>query len=80
MISGDVTRVAILKFIAQYFDEHGYAPSVREIGAAVGLKSPSSVNSQMLVLFNRGCLATEAEFGSPRAFRLTDKGKAYDIG
>lgn len=79
MISGDKTRKEILKFIVGYVNEHGYAPTVREIGSAVNLKSPSSVKSHMDILFRIGCLATEADIGSPRAYRVTEKGKNYDF-
>ncbi len=34
----------ILKFIEKQVDEKGYAPSVREIGKAVGLKSTATVD------------------------------------
>ena len=30
----------IWQFLAEYVDEHGYPPTVREIGDAVGLASP----------------------------------------
>lgn len=33
----------ILQFIQRYLQRYGYPPSVREIGAAVGLKSTASV-------------------------------------
>ena len=80
MVSGDITRKKMLAFIVEYVNEHGYAPSVREIGQAVHLSSPSSVKSHMDTLFRIGCLATEADIGSPRAYRVTEKGKTYDIG
>ncbi|NLF35176.1 MAG: transcriptional repressor LexA [Clostridiales bacterium] len=34
----------IYDFILSFSAEHGYSPSVREIGGAVGLKSPSTVH------------------------------------
>ena len=34
----------IYDFIQDFAAQHGYPPSVREIGAAVGLKSPSTVH------------------------------------
>ena len=34
----------IYDYILDFTAEHGYPPSVREIGAAVGLKSPSTVH------------------------------------
>ncbi|HEV2784867.1 MAG TPA: hypothetical protein VGV67_00650, partial [Solirubrobacteraceae bacterium] len=37
----------ILEVIHDHLDERGYPPSVREIGDAVGLSSPSSVHGQL---------------------------------
>ena len=34
----------ILEFVNQFVQENGFAPSVREIGAAVGLSSTASVS------------------------------------
>ena len=39
-------QTAIYDFICAYTSEHGYPPSVREIGKAVGLASPSTVRSE----------------------------------
>src|SRR5690554_3192852 len=38
---------SILSFIQEEIQEKGYPPSVREIGEAVGLKSPASVHSHL---------------------------------
>jgi len=38
---------AILSFIKKEIQDKGYPPSVREIGEAVGLKSPASVHSHL---------------------------------
>ena len=62
----------IYKYIKAYIAEHGYAPSYREIGTAVGLKSTSSVYAHMQDLFAEGILRTEAEEGTPRAFRIAE--------
>jgi len=40
-------QAEIYQFILQFTQAHGYPPSVREIGAAVGLKSPSTVHFHM---------------------------------
>lgn len=40
----------ILEFIRDYVSDHGYPPSVREIGAAVGLKSTASVARYLKLL------------------------------
>jgi len=41
---------SILNFIIKEIKEKGYPPSVREIGSAVGLKSPASVHSHLKTL------------------------------
>jgi repressor LexA len=58
----------ILEFIATTVEERGYPPSVREIGEAVGLHSPSSVHAQLATLAQRGLLARDPT--RPRAIRL----------
>jgi len=47
---------AILEFLIETQRERGYPPSVREIGEAVGLHSPSSVHAQLSTLAERGYL------------------------
>lgn len=46
----------ILAFIRDYTQEQGYPPSVREIAAAVGLRSPSSVHAHLKHLRELGYL------------------------
>jgi repressor LexA len=46
----------ILDFIAEFTAEKGYPPSVREIGAAVGLRSPSTVHAHLNKLRELGYL------------------------
>jgi repressor LexA len=41
---------AILKFIARHCEDTGYPPTVREIGLAVGLASPSTVHAHLAKL------------------------------
>lgn len=55
--------------IVSYQGEHGYPPSVREIGEAVGLKSPSTVHFHLKGLEEKG-LITKAE-GKTRAITLS---------
>lgn len=47
---------SILDFIMTTHRERGYPPTVREIGDAVGLQSPSSVHAQLSTLVERGYL------------------------
>ena len=56
---------AILEFIRQWVQRHGYPPSVREIGEAVGLVSPSSVAYQLKELERKGYLRRDPN--RPRA-------------
>ena len=58
----------IYDFILAFTNEHGYPPSVREIGTAVGLKSPSTVHFHMKGLEESG-LIIKAE-GKTRAISL----------
>lgn len=58
----------ILDYIRKTRDERGYPPSVREIGEAVGLHSPSSVHAQLATLAERGYLAKDPS--KPRAIRV----------
>lgn len=52
-------QLQILDFIKEFSDEKGYPPSVREIGSAVGLKSPSTVHSHIKKLQELGLLRKE---------------------
>src|SRR5699024_8215433 len=46
----------IMSFIRMSLSERGYPPTMREIGEAVGLSSPSSVKYQLQVLEEKGLL------------------------
>ncbi len=61
----------IYDYIAAFSSEHGYPPSVREIGAAVGLKSPSTVHFHLKGLEEAGVI-TKAE-GKTRAITLAEE-------
>lgn len=67
---GIETRKRIKQFIIQYMQEHGYSPTTREIGDAVGLKSSSSVFSHLQRMFRDGELETDAGLCSARAIRV----------
>ena len=58
----------IYDFILEFTNRHGYPPSVREIGTAVGLKSPSTVHFHMKGLEEAGVIV-KAE-GKTRAISL----------
>lgn len=46
----------ILEYVNQFVQENGYSPSVREIGAAVGLRSTASVSYHIQALQEKGLL------------------------
>jgi len=58
----------ILDYITDTVEDRGYPPSVREIGDAVGLHSPSSVHAQLATLAQKGLLAKDPT--KPRAIRV----------
>jgi repressor LexA len=58
----------ILEVIREAVESRGYPPSVREIGEAVGLRSPSSVHSQLATLERGGYLRRDPS--RPRAIEV----------
>ena len=57
----------ILEFVNQFVQENGFAPSVREIGAAVGLSSTASVSYHLQQLQSKGLLQSTGVKGRKRA-------------
>ena len=57
----------ILNYVNQFIQENGYAPSVREIGAAVGLRSTASVSYHIQALQDKGLLQSPGEKGRKRS-------------
>jgi len=55
-------------FLVEYVDHHGYPPTVREIGEAVGLASPSTVHAHLANLERAGLLKRDPS--KPRALDL----------
>ena len=58
----------IWTFLTEYVDRHGYPPTVREIGEAVGLASPSTVHAHLANLERAGLLRRDPT--KPRALEL----------
>lgn len=76
-------QAAILAFINEYMDDHGYPPSIREIGSAAGISSTSVVDYNLRVLERDGYLRRDREvsrglglsaaserFGRPRLVKV----------
>jgi repressor LexA len=66
----------IWNFLVDYVDRHGYPPTVREIGDAVGLASPSTVHAHLANLERAGLLKRDPT--KPRALELTGRGRRAD--
>ena len=66
----------IYNYIASCIREQGYPPSVREIGEAVGLKSPSTVHFHLKHLEEAGVITKGA--GKGRAITLVAQPMAQD--
>jgi repressor LexA len=58
----------IFEFIKGYLDKTGYPPTVREIGKAMGLHSPSTVHAHLAKLERSGVLRRDPS--KPRAIEL----------
>ena len=63
----------IYDYIVSFTDEHGYPPSVREIGEYMGLKSPSTVHFHLKGLQNAGFITQAA--GKTRAISIASPKK-----
>lgn len=61
----------ILDVIATFIDEHGYPPSMREVGELAGLASSSSVSHQLKVLEAKGFLVRDPD--RPRALKVVGR-------
>ena len=63
----------ILDYVNHFVQENGYAPSVREIGAAVGLRSTASVSYHLQALQDKGLLMAPSGKGMKRAIVTTQR-------
>ena len=68
----------IWDFVVAYSEQHGYPPTVREIGEAVGLASPSTVHAHLANLERAGLLRRDPT--KPRALELTGHRRAARSG
>lgn len=57
----------IVNYVNQFIQENGYSPSVREIGAAVGLRSTASVSYHLQALQEKGLIQAPGAKGRKRA-------------
>ncbi|MFE9813064.1 transcriptional repressor LexA [Streptomyces sp. NPDC005548] len=69
-VEGELTsrQADVVRYITDSVARQGYPPSMREIGAAVGLSSTSSVAHQLMALEHKGVLYRDPH--RPRAYRV----------
>jgi len=72
MVYEDLTdkQKSVLEYMKKFSLEKGYPPSVREIGAAVELKSTSTVHNHLLNLEKKGYIRRDPT--KPRAIEIYD--------
>ena len=63
----------VYEFVVRYADAHGYPPTVREIGEAVGLASPSTVHAHLANLERAGYVRRDPT--KPRALELVGRAR-----
>jgi repressor LexA len=66
-------QAEIFDFVVKYAEKHGYPPTVREIGEAVGLASPSTVHAHLANLERAGLLRRDPT--KPRALEVVGRGR-----
>jgi repressor LexA len=64
----------VLEYIRQTVADRGYPPSVREIGEAIGLSSPSTVHSHLSALVSAGAIKRDPT--KPRAIMIVEEAAA----
>lgn len=62
----------ILDYIRTQIQQHGFPPSIREMGAAVNLSSSSTVHSHLRALEAKGYIRRDP--AKPRSIQLVEQG------
>ena len=76
MVDSEITtrQQQVLDVILETVRDRGYPPTVREIGEAVGLSSPSTVHSHLNALMKAGYIRKDPS--KPRAIEVMDTGSS----
>lgn len=61
-----MTEPVLVRYLRDHIADHGYAPSVREMCVAFGVKSPSTMQARLRTLFDEGWI----ERKGPRAIEI----------
>lgn len=66
-------QLEVVRFIAEYNNEHGFGPSIRDIGFCLDIASTNGVNDHLSRLRRKGLL--EPASNTARSLVLTKKGR-----
>lgn len=74
-------QLDVLAFIARHLHERGYAPTWREIGVELGIRSLNGINDHLSALLRKGLLQPWNRDGKmKRALVLTPEGRRRAAG
>ncbi len=76
-MSQEESAKRVYEFVVKFIVEHGYPPTLREIGAGIGANSTSSVSRWLEVLEGQGKLSFEEE--KARSIRLIQHNHLVDM-
>ena len=69
-------QTAILRYIREFQSEHGYPPTMRQIGAEFDIKSPNGVQCNLVALERKGAIVRDKK--AARGIRLVENGPALE--
>lgn len=70
-MNGEQRRAAILEYLAEHFQANGYAPTIAQIGEAVGYRGKSGVMHHLDELEAQGRITRTPN--TPRSIRLVER-------
>lgn len=75
-----VRQKQVLWFIKEFLVQHGTAPTIRQIGTAVGIKSPNGVMSHLKALVKKGAIRTVGASGGTHYLPAVEAGCCPSCG
>lgn len=74
-------QTEVLDYIREYKADHGYSPSVRDIGDGIGITSPNGVMCHIRSLIRKGALERVEQNGRAmgRSFKIVEDDPTEDI-
>lgn len=70
-------QAQVLEYIRTTVEQRGYPPSVREIGEALGMSSPSTVHSHLAALVRAGAIRKDPS--KPRAIEILEQPQTEQV-